>query len=248
MALQLAERIEEEQVVSINRRMKAGKRETIRSKRPLVFVAPTYSWRLPRVVEQWILDTDFQGSRDAYFVLTCGSSCGNAAAYAAKLCAKKGWRFHGLAPVVMPENYLALFPTPSASECRTIVKNALPRIAALAEQIRAGARLAGASASLGGKLESGPINPLFYALFVHDKGFSVSDRCISCGKCARRCPLNNIRLTEGRPAWKGNCTHCMACIGGCPTEAIEYTSKTKGRHRHYMMQDALCWGNGDAGI
>ena len=47
VALQLAERIEEEQVVSINRRMKAGKRETIRSKRPLVFVAPTYSWRLP---------------------------------------------------------------------------------------------------------------------------------------------------------------------------------------------------------
>lgn len=245
VAIQIAKMLADGEAVSINQFLKAGKKAVIQSKRPLVFVAPTYSWRMPKVVAQWIMEGSFDGSRDAYFILTCASSCGNAAAYAEQLCAKKGLHFRGLAPVVMPENYLALFPTPNESECRAIVEKAGPRIAALAEQIRSGESFGRLPVSFGGKLQSGPVNPLFYALVVHDKGFSVSDRCISCGKCALRCPLNNIELANGKPVWKGNCTHCMACIGGCPTEAISYRSKSKGRHHHYIMNDALGWKNGD---
>lgn len=246
-ALQLAEIIGDDEVVSINRYLKTGDKVTIRSKRPLVFVAPTYAWRLPMIVEQWIMETPFEGSQDAYFILTCGDSCGNASAYAEKLCAKKKLRFRGLAPVIMPENYLALFPTPGEAECRTIMEEAGPRIAALAERIRAAECFDTPSVSFAGKLESGPVNPLFYAFFVKDKGFHVSGRCISCGKCAQRCPLNNIDMVDGQPTWKGTCTHCMACIGGCPTEAIEYKAKSKERRRYYIMDDGLCWGNGERG-
>ncbi len=244
-AVELAKLIEDDEVISINKYLKTGKHPAIRSNRPFVFVAPTYCWRLPRVVEQWILETRFEGSQDAYFILTCGGDCGNAAAYAEKLCAKKGLRFCGLAPVVMPENYLALFPTPSESECRTIMEHAMPQIAGLARLMRDGQHFARPAVSLKGRLESGPVNPLFYSLFVHDKGFTVSDRCISCGKCAFRCPLNNIRLVDGKPVWQGDCTHCMACIGGCPANAIEYKDKSKGRRQYYIMDDSLCWGNGD---
>lgn len=240
VAIQIAEMIADDEVVSINQYMKSGTKATIRSKSPLVFVAPTYCWRLPRVVEQWIMETVFEGSRDAYFILTCGQNCGNAAAYAEKLCARKNLRFCGLAPVLMPENYLAMFPTPGEAECRAIVERAKPVTADLAKQIQAGQSFEKPSVTIGGKLESGPVNPLFYALFVHDSGFTVSDACISCGKCAVRCPLNNIDMRAGKPVWKGTCTHCMACIGGCPAEAIEYKSRSKGQHRHYMMDDTLC--------
>lgn len=242
-ALRLGEILGDD-VLSINRYLKSGEKATIRSERPLVFVAPTYSWRLPKAVERWITEASFQGNLKAYFVLTCGGSCGNAAFYAERLCAKKGMQFRGLAPVVMPENYLALFSTPSEAECHTIIKNAEPAIDALGERIRAGEPFDALSVSLGGKLESGPLNSLFYRLFVHDKGFRVSNDCVSCGKCVQRCPMNNIDLVDGRPIWKGNCTHCMACIGGCPTEAIEYKSKSKGRNHHYIMDDTLCWESG----
>ena len=120
---------------------------------------------------------------------------------------------------------------------------ARPRIARLAEMVSAGKRFPAEPATMVGKLESGPVNPLFYRFYVHDKGFTVSDACISCGRCAARCPLNNIRYEGGRPVWQGSCTHCMACIGGCPTSAIEYKKVSQGRHRHYVMDDALCWGN-----
>lgn len=235
VADRIAEMISDE-AVSMNQYLKARKNVTVRSERPFVFVAPTYCWRLPRVVEQWIMKTHFSGSQDAYFILTCGGGCGNAGIYAERLCEKKGLRFHGLGQVVMPENYLAMFPTPSEAECHEIIENASPCIAGLAERIRSGKDFARRSVSFKDKVKSGPANPLFYAGIVHDKGFSVADRCISCGKCALRCPLNNIDMINGKPVWKGNCTHCMSCIAGCPTEAIEYKNKSQGQHRHDIMK------------
>lgn len=243
VALEMASVLNDE-VTSINGYLKKGQKAVIHSERPLIWVTPTYSWRIPRVVEQWIMATDFIGSQDAYFVPTCSGSCGNAAVYAQQLCDKKGLRFCGLAPVLMPENYLALFTTPSASECQAIIAKAKPQAAALAAQIAAGQHFPQTAVSWKGKLASGPINPLFYALFVHDRGFAVSSRCVSCGKCAQRCPLNNITLDAGKPVWQGHCTHCMACIGGCPVQAITYREKTKERHHHYMMNDDLCWTKG----
>ena len=74
------------------------------------------------------MENDFEGSRDAYFILTCGGSGGNAAVYAEKLCRRKGLRYRGLCSVLMPENYLALFPTPGESESREIIEKAGPDV------------------------------------------------------------------------------------------------------------------------
>lgn len=68
-----------------------------------MFVAPTYAWRLPIVVEAWIRKTQFEGCKDAYFILTCGDSVGSAWAYAKKLCIEKGLHFRGLAPLLCPK-------------------------------------------------------------------------------------------------------------------------------------------------
>ena len=69
-------------------------------------------------------------------------------------------------------------------------------------------------------------------MFVHAKKFQATNACTSCGKCAVICPLNNIRLTNGTPVWGKNCTHCMACINRCPTQAIEYGNHTKTLPRY----------------
>lgn len=227
----------QDELISINSYVKNRKKAKFHSDKPLVFVVPTYAWRVPKLVEQWILKNDFTGSRDTYFVLTCGDGCGNAAAYAKKLCLKKDFRFCGLTSVLMPENYLAMFPTPEKSECQVIMEAARPQIVSIAEQIQSGKCLKEPKLSVTDRVQSGPVNGLFYAFAVKDKGFHVSDQCISCGKCARRCVLNNIDMESGKPVWKGNCTHCMACIAGCPTEAIEYKDKSKGQYRHYIMKD-----------
>ena len=174
-------------LVSVNRLVKLGEPGSFQSERPLVFVAPTYSWRLPRVVEQWMEAAEFAGNKDAYFVLTCGGSAGNAAKYARRLCERKGLAFRGLAEVAMPENYLALGPTPEAGECQAIIEAARPRIAALAELVRTGEPFPDEPPTLVGRLESGPVNPLFYRFYVHDAG-SVSYTHLDVYKRQARAP------------------------------------------------------------
>lgn len=74
----------------------------------------------------------------------------------------------------------------------------------------------------------------FYRFFVKADAFRATDACIGCGKCVELCPLNNIRLENGKPVWGKNCTHCMACICHCPKEAIEYGKKSKGKPRYHF--------------
>lgn len=57
--------------------------------RPWVIVAPTYAWRIPHIVREWIENTPFMGNKNMYFILTCGGSIGNAGKYLAKLCKRK---------------------------------------------------------------------------------------------------------------------------------------------------------------
>ncbi len=225
-----------DEIVSINHFLKNEKRGIFKSVSPLIFVLPTYAWRIPKVVDKWIRKAEFTGNKDAYFILTCGGEVGNANVYAKKLCKKAGLTFRGLAPIIMPENYLALFPTPDESQCQIIIEESKPHIKLLAEQIQRGEAFPRKKASIKDKLLSGPVNLIFYPLFVNDKGFVVKDDCISCNKCAESCPLNNIKMDAGKPTWKGDCTHCMACIACCPKEAMEYKAGSKGRHRHYIME------------
>lgn len=200
--------------------------------RALVFVAPVYGWRLPRLVENWILEAQFPQHIPAYFVLTCGSEMGDSAKYVKKLCKEKSFNYMGCAEVVMPENYIALFEAPEEAEAREIVKAAGPKIDMLAEKIRENSRFDHEPVGIMDKIKSDIVNPLFYMTTVKAKKFAADEKCISCGKCAKECPMNNISIKEGIPVWSDNCTHCMACITGCPAEAIEYGRKSIGKPRY----------------
>ena len=50
----------------------------LRSDTPWVVVTPTYAWRIPRIVSDWLIKTPLNGCKDIYFVMTCGDSIGNA--------------------------------------------------------------------------------------------------------------------------------------------------------------------------
>lgn len=208
------------------------------SKAPLVFVTPTYAWRIPRVVKDWIAENTFSGNRDAYFVMTCGSENGNAGQYLQTLCAQKGLRFRGVYGVVMPENYIAMFRAPTLPQAKNIIDRAKPEIEKAAACILEDKDFPPQEIRLADKLYSGIVNRVFYKLFVSAKGFAVTSACIGCGACVQNCPLQNIQLQNGKPVWGNSCTHCMACICRCPKEAIEYKKKSR-RQTRYTAERAL---------
>lgn len=227
-------KVADDNVISINEFLKSGNKGIIESKKPFVFVCPTYAWRIPRVVEDFIREANFKNAKETYFILTCGGETGEAVKYIKKLCMEKGFNLKGFASVVMPDNYIVMYDTPDEEKANKIIEGATEKIYYIAECIMDGKELEEEKSKLGGSLKSGLVNSLFYSAFVKAKGFYSTDKCINCGKCAKLCPLNNINIVDGRPKWGANCTHCMACICGCPVQAIEYKNKTKGRNRYYL--------------
>ena len=206
----------------------------LHSDRPWVFVSPTYGWQIPRIFADFLRRGRFTGSRKAYFVMTCGSEIGNADKYNRELCTEKGLACMGTAQIVMPENYIAMFSAPQADEAREIVAQAEPSIDRAIAAIQAGECFAPTRNNLYDRFMSGPVNPIFYKFFVKADAFTVSDACIGCGQCAKRCPMNNVTLKDGKPVWGKVCTHCMACICYCPVSAIEYGKKSVGQPRYHF--------------
>ncbi len=73
---------------------------------------------------------------------------------------------------------------------------------------------------------------LLLPLYHQGRPLPLHQPCVGCGKCAAVCVENNIRLRDGRPVWGDRCTHCMACICGCPAGAIEYGRASRGKPRY----------------
>ena len=223
-----------DEILNLNDRIKSGDTLPVETGERVIIVTPTYAWRIPRIVRDWLLKTELRGARLAWFVMTCGSEIGNADRYNRDLCTEKGLACMGTAQIVMPENYIAMFSAPQADEARQIVAKAEPSIDRAIAAIQRNQPFAPTRNNLYDRFMSGPVNLIFYKFFVNADAFTVSDACISCGQCAKRCPMNNVTLKDGKPVWGKACTHCMACICYCPVSAIEYGNKSVGQPRYHF--------------
>ena len=119
----LAEKLEDE-LVSAAELIREGRTGDFRSEKPWVFVCPTYGWQIPHIFRDFIRAAAFTGSREAWFVMNCGSEIGNAAQGIRRLCDEKGFRFRGVMQINMPENYIAMFSAPSEAESSKIIQKA----------------------------------------------------------------------------------------------------------------------------
>ena len=221
-------------LVNLNDRIKASDTSSVETGERVIIVTPTYAWRIPRVVRDWLRKTELRGAKQAWFVMTCGSEIGNADKYNCDLCVEKGLVCMGTAQIVMPENYIAMFSAPQADEARQIVAKAEPSIDRAIAAIQRNQPFAPTRNNLYDRFMSGPVNPIFYKCFVKANAFTASSACIGCGQCVKRCPMNNVTLKDGKPSWGKNCTHCMACICYCPVSAIEYGKKSVGQPRYHF--------------
>ena len=222
------------ELIDINKKIRGRDNGKIDTGKRVVIVTPTYAWRIPRIVEQWIRDTDFISAKKAWFVMTCGDEAGNAAKYNQQLCAVKQWDYMGTAQIVMPENYIAMFPVPKPSTAKKIICNAEPAIDKVVSMISKEKSMHDPKLTVTDRLKSGIVNRIFYSKVVKARLFRTTDSCIGCGKCVGLCPLNNIVLINNRPLWGKECTHCMACISYCPAGAIEYGQKSVGKPRYHF--------------
>ena len=184
IAKQIAEAIREN-TVDLNMKIKENDTSPLQTGRDVIIVTPTYAWRIPKIVSEWIDKTKFIDGKRIWFVMNCGSEIGNAAKYNRELSEQKKLQYMGTARILMPENYIAMFDAPKAEEARKIVAKAEPDIEKVIAYIRNGKEFCLPRNKLYDRFMSGPVNPIFYKFFVKANAFQVNDSCIGCGQCVK---------------------------------------------------------------
>jgi len=64
------------------------------------------------------------------------------------------------------------------------------------------------------------------------------DKCISCGKCVEKCPVNAIFPDKGAVD-TGRCVACFGCVNNCPSGAVEmkFMGKTVYGFKEFLKRN-----------
>lgn len=204
-----------------------------------VLVSPIYVFAPPYVFTDFIKNSDISPLSDVWFIMTGVGEASASDIFWKKICKSKNLNYMGTAHIAMPQNYIVFFKTHPASENYEIIKSALPKIKTLGKILREGEKFEEKTTSPFVYLITKATVKPFFKFFAKSKAFYTDNRCISCGKCQKLCPMNNISIIDGKPVWGKNCIHCMACINLCPLEAVEYGNKTKRKPRYNIKEGIL---------
>lgn len=221
---------------------------TLEANERIGFCFPTHGWQVPRIVRVFIRSLKLNVDKNFCWALTtCGDNMGEAMTILNRdLAACEGLRrsngeamhTESVFSIIMPESYVCLPFMKTDSEEKEALKLDMARqqISHIIQMIKESRR--GIE-----ELDKGPtprlysyvIGEYFNRKMVNDKKFTVdTDKCIRCGKCQSKCPVDNIHGTP--PAWLHNgwCTSCLACYHYCPVHAINFGRITRKRDQYYF--------------
>ena len=193
------------------------------------FVFPSYYGDLPRLVRRFVEDLCIPPDADVFAVVTMGAFGQGSIKALGELLKAKGASLRYGVGVRINGNYIlnydpALFGAKSGSQITSKLNKADKKILRIAEDIKNGRRL----------VKTNPITAktLYKDIESLDAGFTADEKCTGCGLCEKLCPVDNIKLTDGKPVWQHHCEHCVACISWCPTAAINNGDSTQKRMRY----------------
>jgi len=237
IAREIAERLGDAEVVPMAKHL--GGCDVTGAER-VGLISPVYAWGPPRMVRDFVDGLTFSDGTYTFAITTCGGTPGRSAVLIDKWLRARGSRLS--AGFNVRGDFLVELPgmgeMPIIRFAGWLGRNHIPRGAA--------ERLEEMTAVISGKrphpversnlsvnLFASPIYAGAMSVFkAADKAFSVTDRCVSCGTCARVCPRENVRLVDGRPTWHRDCESCYACYLWCPQAAITYNGSPQPDPAH----------------
>ena len=193
------------------------------------FVFPVYYGGLPTAVTDFISKMKLSRSPSyVYGVMTCGGSPAACADMLEETLSGAGLRMDASFEVKMPANFAIMYEPTSQEKEGPILEEAERKLEHIAVDVlrRAAEK---ARCSLAAKLMSSVMYPR-YLKGRKTAPFHTNDKCVHCGICASRCPVEAIQMIDGDPTWViDRCVFCMSCVR---SGAIEYGDKLTDRYRY----------------
>lgn len=203
----------------------------------LGLVFPVYYWGLPTVVVNFLSRLRLSG-RTPYIwaVITCGSGIGAADRQLKAVAGRSGLYINAVFSLVMPDNFVPMFHAPEEEKVQEILKKADVRMEEILTSLQK--REVGEESGMKDLMLSASMQTLYRNGRKTEK-FRVDSSCVGCGLCGQICPVNAIRIEDGRPVWKKEqCALCMGCLNRCPAQAIQYGKRSakNGRYVHPVLR------------
>ncbi len=198
---------------------------------PIGFVFPVYYIGLPRQVKRFVQELKILENTYCFAFVNYGGDGADTLGMLDDILKEKGAYLSYGTGAKMPGNYIVNYPAFAPDVVQKLIIDAMKKAEEAAAAIVGGKLL---PVKRRARLISRIVNQstLYKNISEWDEKFTVTERCIGCGQCARVCLADNIKMEKNRPTWQHHCERCVACIQWCPCEAIEYGKKTVGRRRY----------------
>lgn len=209
------------------------------------FIFPVYGWGLPPIVVEFLKKMKLEKQQYIFAVATCGGTPGRTLLQLRSILRKAGADLN--AGFVVKEGANTVTDDPGLVKFMRGISNkeylsGKKRLNEILCVISARKKHKPETSSSAANFIGGLLNRMSSlaadSFKTMDKNFFVDDKCTKCETCERICPMANIKISGGKPAWNHNCGVCYACIQWCPQQAIHIKNETcRYRNPEITAQD-----------
>ena len=199
----------------------------------------TAFWNTFPFVRNWINNLPDGNQAKTFLFTTMGDSSCGMIAHIAKILEKKNYKIIGAKGFIMPNNFLLV--QGEKSNKKRIEKNLLKVEEYIKGIIKGNGYIR--------KTNIFSSIAFYFSSFVTTKLWNTKlakkimkfkinkEKCVSCGICAKLCPIENIEI-KNIPQFKDKCIFCLRCVSYCPQQALSNKILLK-TYRAVNLKDML---------
>lgn len=199
----------------------------------LGIIFPVYNWGLPLIISDFLRKLDISDDTYIYAVANFGGLPGKALDQCKDILKEYGLKLSAGFLINMPGNYILGYGAKSKGVQGKLFAKEGKKIIYISDCVKSKKECRiEKSNTIIDRVCSNYFYKHINEFHEADQYYIVDNNCTGCALCAKRCPVNNITMVDGKPNWNHHCELCVACIQSCPKKAIDYKGVIRKRKQY----------------